>query len=340
MPAKDRKIRRRLSGPQHASTAPERRARSTAGSRARIRALKARQVRQAQREAQIAAARKAAQPTSAPPRPKPATESSAPVPASVPARPAPPPPAEPLPPSYPPSQKTSVAGAWKNVLGGRSVVVVLLCALLGFAVILQVSQQPEESLSRMRQDDLVRLLDELGRRNEELASESNVLQQRLDDLEAGAKDARTAREAAAEQARARSILAGTTPVEGPGITLTIVEGPSEQMTAQMMVTVLEELRNAGAEAIELNNHRISTSTWFRRDGTTLLVDGKALTSPYVFNAIGDPQKLATALDIPGGALATIRNANAKPTVASRDKVTIKAVRTPPELKYAKVEAEK
>lgn len=313
--------------------------RVSAGARARVRALKSRQIRQAQREAQLQEAAKATTAPPATPTAKAQLDESARVKKPA-AHTAPPPPEAELPPSYPPAQPQTASGAWKNVLAGRSAVVVVLCALLGFALILQVSQQPEESLSRMRQDDLVRLLDELGRRNSELASESNVLQQRLDDLEAGAKDARTAREAAAEQARARSILAGTTPVEGPGITLTIVENAGQQMTAQMMVTVLEELRNAGAEAIELNDHRLSTSTWFRRDGTTLLVDGKELTSPYVFRAIGDPQKLATALDIPGGALATIRNANAKPTVVSRDKVSIKAVRTPPQLKYAKVEAEK
>lgn len=338
MPPADRKPRRRNAG--HHVRITERHQRTAGGARARVRALKSRQQRQAQRQAQLNVAKAARTEQQSTPTAAPEVQ---PAPRQTPSqvRSAPPPPRETeLPPSYPPPGKGSVARAWKNVLGGRSVVVVVLCALLGFAVILQVSQQPEESLSRMRQDDLVRLLDELGRRNAELASESNVLQQRLTDLEAGAKDARIAREAAAEQARARSILAGTTPVEGPGITLTIVEGPGEQMTAQMMVTVLEELRNAGAEAIELNNHRISTSTWFRRDGTTLLCDGEELSAPYVFNAIGDAQKLATALDIPGGALATIRNANAKPTVVARDRVTIRAVRTPPELKYAKVEAEK
>ncbi|MDO5727749.1 MAG: DUF881 domain-containing protein [Bowdeniella nasicola] len=303
-----------------------------ASARARARALRARRTRRELREQQV---------THTPVAPHAAVQEPPAAHASTPAPTLPPPPADaPLPPSYPPPPKQPTgSAAWRHVLAGRSAVVVILCALLGFALILQVSQQPEESLSRMRQDDLVRLLDELGRRNEELTAESNVLQQRLEDLEAGAQDAQLAREAAAEQARARAILAGTAPVVGPGITLTIVETPGGAMTAQMMVTVLEELRNAGAEAIELNNHRISTSTWFRRDGLTLVVDGQELVPPYVFNAIGDPQKLATALDIPGGALATIRNANAKPTVTNRDRITITSVRTPPTLKYAKPEAD-
>ncbi|OKL54463.1 hypothetical protein BSZ39_03960 [Bowdeniella nasicola] len=216
----------------------------------------------------------------------------------------------------------------------RSITVMVLCVLLGIGVITQVRQEPTKNLAAMRQDDLIRLLDELGRRNDELTTEAQVLEQRLAELQSGAKSSQAAREAAQEQVRNRSILAGTVPVHGPGITLTIIDNDSV-ITAQMMVTVLEELRNAGAEAIELNSRRLTTSSWFVREGTTLIVDGESISSPYVFNAIGGAQTMSGALDIPGGALATIRTAGARSTVTQRDDIFITAVRQEPELKHAK-----
>lgn len=225
----------------------------------------------------------------------------------------------------------------RQLLKGSSVVVVGLCALLGFGVITQVRQQPADGIANMRQDDLVRLLDELGRRNEELASEGRVLQQRLDDLNSGVQDQEAAEQAAAELAHARAVLAGTVAVEGPGISLTVTD-VSGTITAQMMVSILEELRNAGAEAVEVNQLRLATNSWFQRDGDgALVVDGVTLEQPYTFNAIGDGQKLAAALEIPGGALASLRNAGLKPEITSRDKVVIKSVRSAPVLEYAKPE---
>lgn len=233
----------------------------------------------------------------------------------------------------------SAMSTLRTLVGARSLTVIVLCALLGLGIITQVRQAPQQSLASMRQDDLIRLLDELGRRNEELTTESQVLQQRLEELQSGARSDQAAREAAQEQSRNRAILAGTVPVHGPGISLTIIDNEGA-LTAQMMVTVLEELRNAGAEAIELNSQRLTTSSWFQRDGDTIIADGTPLSSPYVFNAIGGAQTMSGALDIPGGALATIRAAGARSTVTQREDISITSVREEPELKYAEPQDKK
>ncbi|MDO5700267.1 MAG: DUF881 domain-containing protein [Bowdeniella nasicola] len=227
-----------------------------------------------------------------------------------------------------PSRKT-----FAQLVRGRSLTVIILCALLGFVLIVQVRQQPEDSIATMREDDLVKLLDELGQRNAELSSESRTLQLRLDELQTGARRQEAAEQAAKEQAEARSILAGTVAVHGPGVSLTIVDNEAK-MTAQMMVTILEELRNAGAEAIEINSNRLTTSSWFLRKDDTLIVDGNPMASPYVINAIGDTQTLSGALNFPGGVLATIRNAGARSTVTPQEDLEIASVRPSPRLSFA------
>lgn len=209
---------------------------------------------------------------------------------------------------------------------GIHVVIVILCIALGFAVALQVRQAQEDTYSTMRQDDLVRLLDELTTRNRELTEEGNSLRRELTELESGSTSRAAAQEAAAQQARVQGILAGVLPVEGPGLEV-VVRDSDNQLSASTFVTVLEELRNAGAEAIELNGQRITASSWFATTGDGMLVSSTAITPPYTWRAIGDPQTMAAALDIPGGALSSVRSAGASSEVIHHETLEITSVRT-------------
>ena len=152
------------------------------------------------------------------------------------------------------------------------------------------------------------------------------LRRELGELESGSSSRAAAQEAAAQQARVQGILAGALPVAGPGIEI-VVHDPAAQISAPTFVTVLEELRNAGAEAIELNEQRITASSWLGTRADGLVVSGTEIDPPYVWRAIGDPQTLAVALDIPGGALASIRGAGAAAEVDQHERLEITSVRS-------------
>lgn len=209
--------------------------------------------------------------------------------------------------------------------------IVLMCLGLGFALVAQVRQTQDDSLSSMRQDDLVRLLDELTERNNALAVEGNELRQELAELESGSSTRAAAQKAAEEQAEVQGILAGILPVEGPGIELRISD-PDLQVGSLTLVNVLEELRNAGAEAIELSGQRMTASSWITDSRDGVVVTGSPVSPPYLWRAIGDPQTLAVALDIPGGALASIRTAGGTATLEQLEHLEITSIRTlePPE----------
>ncbi|PWD49695.1 hypothetical protein C8046_02190 [Serinibacter arcticus] len=221
------------------------------------------------------------------------------------------------------------ASATGSGWGTRShLLVALLCALLGFAIVVQVRQTNSDELASLRQDDLVRLLDEITLRNDQLETEQAQLTIDRNDLSSGA-DAQVVAERNAE---VQGILAGTIAVEGPGIDL-VVREQGRVVPASAWVNLVEELRNAGAEAIEVDGVRVGASTWFAdRDGG-VVVDGVELTSPVSVRAIGDPQVLEVALGIPGGALATLRTNDAVPQVEARDSLEILSVRdlTAPEV---------
>ncbi|WP_413450083.1 DUF881 domain-containing protein [Georgenia phoenicis] len=229
-------------------------------------------------------------------------------------------------------------GRLRHLLLGRHptwahVLIVVLCAAVGFALAVQVRQTHEDTYATMRQDDIVRLLDELSVRNRELTEEGVELRRELGELESGSTSRAAAQEAAAQQARVQGILAGTLPVTGPGVEI-VVHDPSGSISAPVFVTVLEELRNAGAEAVELNDQRITASTWLGTRPGGLVVSGVDISAPYVWRAIGDPQTLAVALDIPGGALASIRSEGAAAEVVQHEQLNITSVRPLSEPEWA------
>ncbi|MGF0116840.1 DUF881 domain-containing protein [Promicromonospora sp. Marseille-Q5078] len=210
----------------------------------------------------------------------------------------------------------------------------VLCAALGFALVVQVQQSASDQLSSARQEDLVRLLDEVTDRAQQLGDEVSGLETTRDELLSGSGKAQSALELAQQRAESEGILSGRLPAQGPGVRVT-VEDPSHSLKASQMFNVLEELRNAGAEVVELNDVRLVTSTWFEDEGDQIVVDGTTLSSPYEWTVIGDPETLDRALEIPGGALATVRTAGAEASTSRHDQVKVAAVTPPEEPEYAK-----
>ncbi|WP_141388195.1 DUF881 domain-containing protein [Cellulosimicrobium cellulans] len=213
------------------------------------------------------------------------------------------------------------------------IVVGVLCALLGFALVVQVSQTQEDQLSSLRQSDLVRLLDDVTQRSGELEDQVSSLESTRDELQSGSGRERAALELAEQQAETLGILSGRLPAEGPGVEIEVVEG-TEPLDAFALFNVLEELRNAGAEAMEVNGVRLVASSYFEDSAEGVVVDGQTITSPYRWNVIGDPSTLETALEIPGGAMASLRADGARTTITQQDRVEVAATVEPGAPQYA------
>lgn len=209
----------------------------------------------------------------------------------------------------------------------------LLCAVLGFAVVVQVQANRADPLSTLRQDELVRLLDDVTRNGEDLADQVAELRTQRNQLATASDGDRAARDAARERAEVQGILAGRLPAEGPGIEL-VVADPTGEVMATTLYTVLEELRNAGAEAIQLGDVRLTASSYIVEAAEGVEVDGVRIDSPYRWLAIGDADTMTTALGIPGGALAIVRNAGGTSNITQSDLVRITAVRTVSPPQYA------
>ena len=227
---------------------------------------------------------------------------------------------------------TSTVSAWRVIARGLrprasrgQMLAGVLCALLGFAVVAQVRQTRVEGLSNLRQSDLVRILDDSTQRYEQLQREASTLEQTRQQLLSGSDKQKAALEAATQRAATQGILSGRLPAHGTGIEITLVQ-QSGRIPAVDMLNVLEELRNAGAEAVQLGSLRLTANSYFTDDATGVVVDGVAIQAPYTWIAIGDPDTMAPALEIPGGAMATVRHDGGRDTIARKADVQVTAVK--------------
>ena len=217
---------------------------------------------------------------------------------------------------------------------GSGALIGVLTLVLGFAIAVQVrAHSSGDALSGLREDDLIGILDNQNDRASQLRNQISDLTSNLDKLQGQGDQAAEARKQAVQQAHALGILLGTLPATGPGVIVTVTD-PTAGLTGEDLLDVVEELRGAGAEAIQFGAVRVTTSTSFEGSGGTVAVDGTEIPAPYRVIAIGDAKTLDTALNIPGGVAATIRAAGGELTVQEQHRVRITATRDVPKPKYA------
>ena len=217
------------------------------------------------------------------------------------------------------------AARTRTTLANR-VVVALLCALLGFAVVLQVQRTAAgDTLATARPDDLVQILDGLQRREDDLNVEIAELQGTLGRLQRSGASSEEALAEAERQAEALGILTGTVPATGPGVSI-VIRDPDGRIPPEVMLDAIQELRNAGAEAFQVGGVRIGVDSAFTGSGGAITVDGVPLIAPYTVTAIGDPPTLAAALAIPGGVFDTVRRAGGTMDVTQSDSVLVDSLR--------------
>lgn len=211
--------------------------------------------------------------------------------------------------------------------GRRQALVAVLLTLLGFTAAVQVRSTTEASteFAGARRGDLVQLLDSLGAADQRARQQLADLEQAREELRTSSDRAREAAQAAREEAADLAILSGAAPATGPGVTLTI-EDPQGSIGARTILNAVEELRDAGAEAIQVNGvARVVAQTYFADTDGGLVIDGETMVPPYVVVAIGDPDTLAPAAQFRGGLTDEVEALGGSVQVVPSQAVTVTAV---------------
>lgn len=213
--------------------------------------------------------------------------------------------------------------------------VLLLC---GLAVVMQVrTNAAERDYSALRRADLVQLLDDLNAESNRLESEIATLERTKERLQTGADRQEVARQEAERRLEVLSILAGTAPAQGPGVRITITD-PYGKVNPEILLNAIEELRDAGAEVMEVNDSiRVTASTWVSSGPDGLIMDDRAVSRPIVLEAIGDAHALTEAAQFRGGLVSEVEGdrIGGVVSISSDATVVITSIRAPKAPRFAR-----
>lgn len=212
----------------------------------------------------------------------------------------------------------------------------LLCALLGFAYMIQVNRSNSLLYETMSEEELTRLITETHSQIQSLEMRKSELTGQLDSLKQAVNKQDEARRIAQQNAQANGLISGRLPAVGRGIIIHITAGEKENIDAATMFQLVEELRNSGVEVMSINDVRIVTSSYISQTKHGLLCDGVMIDPPYIVKAIGDPQNLQNAVNIAGGVGSRLKvKFGSSVSVSVPDEVEITATREPKQYEYAK-----
>lgn len=217
------------------------------------------------------------------------------------------------------------------------IAIALTLVLLGFLLATQLRSQQglTQRLSVERESDLGQILTELTARSDQLSSEIVDLRVKLAQASGTQAQQRALITDARDQFQSLQILLGLVPVKGSGIVMTFSD-PRGTIGPEVLLDTVQELRDAGAEAIEISGVRVVASTAFTGSPGAVQVGRVPLSRPYEIRAIGPAATLAEAMRIPGGVVdAVAADAGASVRITEEGSVSILHVSALPEFVQAR-----
>ncbi len=214
--------------------------------------------------------------------------------------------------------------------------IALVCVILGImlAVQFRATQDVRSSVQYQRAEDLTQNLIKVEKERNALADELSNLRQTAGNT------------AATAELEAVKIGTGLVALQGSGVIVTVDNtrpaSPSSSKNSSLylikdedLLKILNELRAAGAEAIAINNQRLTALSEVRTAGSFISVNNMNLAAPFEIKAIGNPTTLENALKIRGGIMETLQFWGIQYGIKQSDTIEIPAFKGAFRFQYAK-----
>ncbi len=227
--------------------------------------------------------------------------------------------------------------------------VTVLCILLGLMIGVQyntvrLQKQSTDSASLQRVSELTTKLSTLQAENDALQEKLETQSQQMKEFESALMADDSSFEALTEENERLKMVAGMTAVQGRGISVTINDSSASAdgsanpeaflVHAEDILSIINELNVAGAEAIAINGQRLISQSAVRCAGSVVNVNDVKLAAPFVITAIGDPDLLEAALLFPGGVVDTLRPWGIEILIKKLDMLEIPSYSQPREFREA------
>jgi len=209
---------------------------------------------------------------------------------------------------------------------------VLVCVMfMQFKVVQETDIAEIES---MREDELQEALSEWKEKYEETAAKLEDTKSKINEYKEKSKNSKETEELVKKELDEANIISGKTDVSGNGVKITLTDNNEKEYTSKDLVSLINELKAAGAEAISINNERITNLTDIVDiSNKYILVNSNKVSSPYTVLAIGDENYLKSALNIKNGYIDTKQKEGYTISVESKNNIKINKYNKDFNLKY-------
>lgn len=216
----------------------------------------------------------------------------------------------------------------------------LVCCILTIAISIQFKTIDNSNSTVVKTLTNNELRDQVLKAKEKYDKEVSELEKSEKKLEevrvkATANDENAAQKE--EQIKEDKMLIGLADVTGDGIVITLKDNGTVRRTtlasldsieqylvhAVDVLEVVNALKNAGAEAISVNDQRVTNFTDIYCAGNVIQINGQKISSPIEIKAIGSPELLYGSLKIPGGYIQLLEESGVMVTLQKQENITIK-----------------
>lgn len=224
----------------------------------------------------------------------------------------------------------------------------VVCLLMAFAVTLQVRsviRNREVSSADSKRIDVVQAeLRSQQKKSEEYLMQVLELKETLKTYQDASSQEEGTLKTMSQQLQKAQVIAGLTEVKGPGINVTLRDSRNKEQIFDNpnlevihdgdLLSVINELRDAGAEALALNGERLLATSEVRCAGATVSVNNNRYSEPFEITAIGDPVNMENALLMRNGVYDTLTYYGLEVSIKKLSDVTIKGYQGAINFKYA------
>ena len=177
----------------------------------------------------------------------------------------------------------------------------LVLSAVTFTQFKTVEQTDITAIETMRETELRTELASWKTKYDEIQLKLGETQAKINEYKSELSNASNASNVAKQEVKDYEKYLGYTDLEGQGIVITLQDNDLKNIESFDLLSLVNELKLAGAEAIAINDERIvSISDITMINNRIILVNTRRISGPYIVKAIGDKKYLESAITIKGG----------------------------------------
>lgn len=200
-----------------------------------------------------------------------------------------------------------------------------------------IEQTDITAIETMRETELRTELAKIKNKYEEVELKLKETQDKITEYETQMANEQDSEMILETELKETQMYLGYTDVIGEGIIVTLSDSNSQGIKSYDLITLVNELKLAGAEAISINDNRIvASSDIVDIQYKYIMVNGRRISGPYIIKAIGNKQYLESGITLKNGYKDEMKADGKNIEISTSDDISIKAYDGNIEMQYSTV----